>query len=217
MRSCCGLSLDDHALDFAGGRAAGREERLWFQLTKTALPVWILYRHLVKILETDIQRRGVADSVKGKFHVFTNLFDLQSAENRGAEMQSVMHGLMYRFVTDPSDEPLIIATLLALDLRPILAAEPAERINVLWRIMGTSPFGINKYILFHMGPKLNERGLRWAPQSLLCVEGHFNIPIPGEEENRGFLLTVQNTNSLIVEPAGFRISTAKPAQSCQCT
>lgn len=70
----------------------------------------------------------------------------------------IMRGLEYRSVTVPSDEPLIIATLLGLDLSPILAASnPAKRMNILWRMLGTSSPGIDKHILFHMGPKIHER------------------------------------------------------------
>lgn len=191
------------------GALPARKNKLWFQFTKTALPVRTLYRHLVKVSETDIQRRGVVDGVIGRFHTFTNLFDVQSTENRAAEMKNIMRGLFYRSVTVPSDEPLIIATLLALDLSPILAVEPAERMNVLWRIIGTSPSGIDNHILFHMSPKLHERGLRWAPQSLLSVDSHFAIPIPGEQENRGFLATDRRSKGLVVELAGLRISVAK--------
>lgn len=192
------------------GAIPARKNKLWFQFTKTALPVRTLYRHLVKVSETDIQRRCVVDGVIGRFHTFTNLFDVQSSENRGAEMKNIMRGLFYRSVTVPSDEPLIIATLLALDLSPILAAEPAARMNALWRIIGTSRSGIDKHILFHMGPKIHERGLRWAPRSFLSVDRHFTAPIPGEEVNRGFLAIDRRAKGLVVELAGLRISVAKP-------
>ena len=91
-----------------------------------------------------------------------------------------MRGLLYRCVTVPSDEPLIIATLLALSLGPILASEHAERINVLWRIIGTSPCGINKHILFLMGPRIHERGLRWAPRSLLPAGFRISVAKPAK-------------------------------------
>ena len=191
------------------GALPARKNKLWFQFTKTALQCWTLYDHLRKIEETDIKRRGVVESVTGRFKTFTLLFNVQSSGNR---MANIKDGLVYRSVTVPSDEPLIIATLLALDLSRILASEPAERMNVLWRIIGTSPSGINKRILFHMGPKLHERGLRWAPQSLLFVDRNIWIEEPGEHEQQGFLVTHGNTMGLVVELAAFRISIAKPAQ-----
>ncbi len=194
------------------GALPARNNKLWFQSTKTAIPGRTLYEHLLKIEVTDIRRRGVVTSVIRRFGDFTTLFFVQSSDNQGAQMEDIMSRLLYRSVTVPSDEPLIIATLLALDLSPILASEPAERMNVLWRIIGISPSGIDKHILFHMGPKIHERGLRWAPQSLLSVDKYFAIPKPGEEENRGFLGTDRNAKGLVVELAGFRISIAKPAK-----
>ena len=194
------------------GALPARKNKLWFQFTKTALPGITLYNHLLKALNTNIQWRGVVDSVMRRFHTFFILFDGQSSENQGARMDDIMRGLLYRSVTIPSDEPLIIATLMDLDLGAILASEPAERMNTLWRIIDTSPSGINKHILFHMGPKIHERGLRWAPQSLLSVDSHFQIPKLREEEDRGFLATGSNAKGLVVELAGFRISVAKPAK-----
>lgn len=190
------------------GALPARKSRLWFQFTKTALPFVTLYNHLAKVHRTEIQRRGVVDSVQGRFHRFSVLFDVHT-EKQGAQMKEIISGLLYRSVTIPSDEPLIIATLLSVDLGQILASEPAERMNILWRIIGTSPSGIDKHILFHMGPKLHERGLRWAPQSLLFLDNHFTIPKPGEHENRGFLATNGNAKGLVVELAGFRVAIAK--------
>ena len=194
------------------GALPAKKNRLWFQFTKSALPAQALYDRLTEIQKTDIRRRGVVTSVIGRFQTFRTLFDVESSENPGAQMKDIMRGLSYRSVTVPSDEPLIIATLLALDLSPILASEPAERMNVLWRIIGKSPSGIDKHILFHIGPKIHERGLRWAPRSLLSVDRYFAIPKPGEEENRGFLGTDRNAKGLLVELAGFRISMPKPAR-----
>ena len=194
-----------------GALPAGKH-RLWFQFTKTALSSQTLYNHMYQVMKTDIRRRGVVDSVMGRFHTFSTLFLNQSNKNKGTQMGDILLGLLYRSVTVPSDEPLIIATLLALDLNPILASEPAERMNILWQIIGTSPSGIDKQFLFHMGPKIHKRGLRWAPQSLLFVDSHFVIPRPDGHENRGFLATNRSAMGLVVELAGFRISLAKPAK-----
>ena len=80
--------------------------------------------------------------------------------------------------------------------------------STLWRIIGASPSGINKEILFHMAPRIPERGLRWAPRSLLSADSNFAIRRSVLQEDRGFLAT----KGLVVELAGFRISMAKPAK-----
>ena len=194
------------------GALPARKNNLWFQFAKNALPGRKLLDYLEEARKTDIRSRGVVDSVVRRFNTFITIFNVQGNENRGTQMEYIMRGLLYRSVTVPSDEPLIIATLLALDLSRILASKPADRMNVLWQIIGTCPSGIDKQILFHMGPKIHERGLRWAPQSLLFADSDFVIPRPGEHENRGFLATYGNAMGLVVELAGFRISIAKHAK-----
>ena len=194
------------------GALPGRKNKLWFQFTKTALPAWTLYNYLWKVRKTDIRRRGIASSVVGRFHSFLALFDMQNIENRTAQLDDIMRGLMYRSVTVPSDEPLIIATLLALDLSQILVSDPPERMNVLWRLMGTSPSGVDKDVLFHQGPKLHQRGLQWAPQSLLSADSHFAFSRSSDKGSPGFLQDFCNPRGLFVELAGFRVSFAKPAK-----
>lgn len=152
------------------GALPAKNFKLWFQFTKTALPVATLYEYLYKIMRADIRRRGIVGSVLARFHTFMPLFDKATTEDRGAKLEDIMRGLLYRSVTVPSDEPLIIATLLASDLDPILASEPAERMNTLWRTLGASPCGLNKSILFHMGQRTQQPGLRWAPRSLLSLD-----------------------------------------------
>ncbi|KAI4231638.1 MAG: hypothetical protein L6R40_007671 [Gallowayella cf. fulva] len=120
------------------GALPAKNFKLWFQFTKTALPVATLYEYLYKIMRADIRRRGIVGSVLARFHTFMPLFDKATTEDRGAKLEDIMRGLLYRSVTVPSDEPLIIATLLASDLDPILASEPAERMNTLWRTLAAA-------------------------------------------------------------------------------
>ncbi|KAL8797247.1 MAG: hypothetical protein Q9182_007231 [Xanthomendoza sp. 2 TL-2023] len=198
------------------GALPARESKLWLQFTKTAIPVSTLYNHLFKVWQTDIKRRGIMGRLIKRFHTFMSLFDVKNSEKRGASMEVIRRGLLYRSVTFPSDEPLLIATLMAIDLDPILRAEPAERTNELWRILGTSPCGLNKHILFHTGERTRQRGLRWAPRSLLSPELLYSLAslgsLVGERENRGFLALEGNSKGLVVELGGFRISFTRPMQ-----
>lgn len=193
------------------GALPAKKNKLWFQFTKTALPLWSLYNHLFEVSATDIQWRGIVSSIIARLNTFTHLFDIASIESQGAQLKDVLKGLLYRSVTVPSDEPLIIATLMALDLSRILACKPRKRMNVLWRMIATSPSGVDKDILFHTAPKLQRRGLRWAPRSLLFTNIFFARPVPGEPKNRAFLAKVGNTKGLVAELAGIRINMAKCA------
>ncbi|KAG8531222.1 uncharacterized protein KY384_004580 [Bacidia gigantensis] len=193
------------------GALGALKNKLWFQFKEMALNVATMYGFLIQTQEIEIQRRGIADNVIGRVHNLT-LPEVQKQEHRGASFKDVMKGLLYRSVTVSSDEPIIIASLLGLDVSAILASNPQQRMQTLWRIMSTSPSGINKHIIFHQGPKICERGLRWAPQSLLSIDRLFEIPMPGEQEDRGHLVTDDSTMGLLVELAGFRISTANPTK-----
>ena len=191
------------------GVLPAKKNRLWFQFTETALPLRVLYQHLFELCATDIQSRGIVNSVFGRFKTFTLLFNIVSTESQGALFKDVSRGLLYRSVTVPSDEPLIIATLMGLDLSRILACKPRKRMLVLWRMITTSPLGVEKDILFHTAPKLKRRGLRWAPRSLLFTNMFFARPTPGEPDNRAYLAKVNNTKGLVAELAGIRISVAE--------
>ncbi|CAL8579967.1 hypothetical protein XPA_005700 [Xanthoria parietina] len=98
---------------------------------------------------------------------------------------------------------------MGLDLSRILACKPRKRMLVLWRMITTSPLGVDKGILFHTAPTLKRRGLRWAPRSLLFTNMSFARPAPGEPDNRASLAKVGNTKGLVAELAGIRISVAE--------
>ena len=72
------------------GALPARKYKLWFQFTKTALPELTLSKHLEEVMKTDIQRRGVYDSVIDRFLTFTTLFLGQSSENQGALMYDII-------------------------------------------------------------------------------------------------------------------------------
>ena len=115
-------------------------------------------------------------------------------------------------MTVSSDEPLIIATLLDLDLGRILAFDPPERMNALWRPIGTSPLGVDGRILFRQGPTLHQRGLRRAPQSLLVPDPPHLFSLSGDTDHPGFLDEYCNPRGLVVELSGFRVNIARPAK-----
>lgn len=80
---------------------------------------------------------------------------------------------------------------------------------ILWRMITTSPLGVDKDILFHTAPTLKRHGLRWAPRSLLFTKMFFARPAPGEPNNRASLAKVGSTKGLVAELAGIRIGVAQ--------
>ncbi|KAL8961202.1 MAG: hypothetical protein Q9193_002204, partial [Seirophora villosa] len=192
------------------GALPAKKNRLWFQFTKTARPLSFLLDRLFEVFSTDIHWRGVIKRIFDRLNTFTSLFKNANFESRGTDLGRVSRGLLYRSVTVPSDEPLLIATLMGLDLSRILACKPRKRMIILWRMIATAPSGVDKDFLFHMTPKLKRRGFRWAPQSLLFANISFR-PVAGEPEDRAILAKVDNTKGLVAQLAGLRISIARCA------
>ena len=100
------------------------------------------------------------------------LFTLYSNPNvpRGnnTDIQLVTEILQNRSVSVPSDEPLLIGTLLNLDVAKILQAKsPATRMRQLWMLMPNALHGVPPSVIFWIGPRLGIPGFRWAPASLL--------------------------------------------------
>ena len=101
--------------------------------------------------------------------------------NRIGDLGSVETGLQHRSVTVPSDEPLLIANLLHLDVTYILNGPcpltncanvgcDHSRIHRLWLLMPKAFRGIPRNVLLRIGPRLSEPGFRWAPSTLLYQE-----------------------------------------------
>lgn len=68
-----------------------------------------------------------------------------------------------RSTSDPKDEPICLAAILGIPTESILNCRPDERMQEFWRAQVSIP----QNILYFRGPKLQSRGLRWAPSSLL--------------------------------------------------
>ena len=117
-------------------------------------------------------------------------------------VKDVTMALRFRSVSFPSDEPLLVANLLSLDIARLLDGPDSERYNRLWRQLHAVYGGIPQGLIFRTGPKLTESGHGWAPATLL---GHVDprwgtgvgVIDPG-------ILTAND--GLIVQFPGFRLS-----------
>ena len=64
------------------GALPSRKHKLWLQFRKIALPAWRLYGHFIKISDTDIGKRGIADCVIPRFQEVFQLFDIHNITRR---------------------------------------------------------------------------------------------------------------------------------------
>lgn len=187
--------------------------RLWFQLSHTALNLREFRMNAHEKYLSSISRSGLAGDILKRMGSFANIFVKDNSERPGADLGKVIEALHHRSVSVPSDEPLLIGNLLGIDSAPILNggdAADALRINRLWRMIPSTRHRIPSNLLFRVGPRLAEPGLKWAPATLL-IDNDANIDIQSSEsENEQGILTA--SDGLLVRLHGFRLSLASRAK-----
>ena len=182
--------------------------RLWFQLTHKAVNLRELRINARDKYFTSLGRRGLAVDMLRRLGSFANLF-LNSSTRPRADLGKVMEALHHRSVSILSDEPLLIGNLLGLDAAQILNGGDGavdRRMNRLWRLMPSALHGIPSDLLFQVGPRLAEPGLRWAPATLL-IDNDVNIAIQSSEKEED-QATLTPSDGLFVRLHGFRLSLA---------
>jgi hypothetical protein len=118
--------------------------------------------------------------------------------------------LLFRGVSVASDEPLCIGTLMSLDLPTILAVEPKEnRMQKVWELLATKKGGIPALVIFFQDKRLDSKGWRWAPQSLLTVEKSFHQASTRIVRWSEGQLGIPTSLGLKVRFPGFKISISK--------
>ena len=186
--------------------------KLWFQLAHKALNIRQLRINANKKFLTTIGQKGIAGDMIKRLSSFATVFLKDGTLRAEADLENVINALRYRSVSIPSDEPLLIGNLLGIDIAQILNGDDgtaALRMSRLWRVMASASLGIPRSLLFRVGPRLAERGLRWAPATFLI--GHdANIGIQSSQgENEGILTA---SDGLLVQLHGFRLSLASCAK-----
>ncbi|KAL8658232.1 MAG: hypothetical protein Q9202_007609 [Teloschistes flavicans] len=125
-----------------------------------------------KDIDKDFSRSGLIGDVsilRGNLRNFFHAAEGLPAPN----LMSVDNALEFRSVSVATDEPILIAGLLNLDLELKLNDSVESRMQRLWSLISSVPDGIPTNILFFRGQRLPQTGYRWAPISLLSSnQGH---------------------------------------------
>ena len=183
--------------------------RLWFRLAHRAVNLRELRINARDKYFSSVGRRGLAGDILRQLGSFANIFLKDNSTHPRADLPKVMEALHHRSVSVLADEPLLIGNLLGLNPAQILNGDDgaiAQRMHRLWRLLPSTVHGIPSALVFRVGPRLVEPGLRWAPSTLL-IDNDINIAIlPSEkEEDRAFLTP---SDGLLVCMHGFRLSLA---------
>ncbi len=196
------------------GALAATDSRLAFLFKDRAISLRYLTQKILQLSTTNIGRKGVAINVLTRIASFSAVsYEVDGKQRR--DLGSIEDGLQNRSVSVPSDEPLLIANLLDLDVVDILNGPCPltncadfgcghSRIHRLWLLMPTTFQGIPKTILHRVGPRLDEPSFRWAPSTLLYKEP-LNHRLQSKNMDRG----IPTSRGLLVCFTGYSFSMAR--------
>lgn len=108
-----------------------------------------------------------------------------AAEEQDLRVQRAWHAVQFRSVTEPTDETLVLAHVLEMDVKEILKVNPsdpgcaAKRMVLFLDLLDATPgLGVPSGIIFLPGPHLRSsnvaetKGYGWAPRSWLTRQAH---------------------------------------------
>ena len=185
-----------------------------------------LWHWLEPLGRTQIVHRGITSRL---CHDYLSLRTIFPEDPRG--LTSFKDSLRYRTVSVASDEPLLIGSLLNLDVKEILKVPTNTRMEKMWSLMTAVPRGVPPYIIFRDGSKLTTPGYRWAPATLLnCFDGPDNpweyswnedyIGTPSEAGHlvhlSGCFITMPTVPCSMLKPFSARIRDEMTRESIYC-
>ncbi|MCJ1275461.1 hypothetical protein MMC21_003264 [Puttea exsequens] len=154
--------------------------RLWtLQEGFLAQNLWVQFsRKAISIDQLLIEHNQLDERIEAiMMYRFTRNFIFSIRRRRALKPSShtfhihtLAMGVTGRSVTDLSDEPLCLSTILDLseeNAATIARAPPEQRMKILWDHWSESSHGIPSRIIFGDSPKLSDAGYRWAPSTLL--------------------------------------------------
>ena len=124
-------------------------------------------------------------------------------DNANVDLRRVSKALRFRSVSVPADEALCLANLLGLNEN--LAKLKTGRMERMWQLLSLSR-RLPSRIVFFDGPKIRQKGYRWAPSTLLGLEFQLESYMSkGLSES-----ATVNPHGLVVQFAGVLLSVPKP-------
>ncbi|MCJ1388795.1 hypothetical protein MMC18_001645 [Xylographa bjoerkii] len=139
-------------------------ERLWFQFLDGCVEISTIFEGL-----RNLAKCGEPCSRSFVFDLATLYIALRtifhSHDNLKPDFNTIMHAVSHRSVSVASDELLCLGALFGLDVE-VLASTEHGRSARMWSSLCESKH-VPSSIIFLKGPKLEERGYRWAPETCL--------------------------------------------------
>lgn len=156
---------------------SGWHQRLWtFAEGRIAQKVVFLFKNgIVDLLATlqpwvtgfkriPSQPANDIDMAVFSSYTATKLSDDTSSNMGLMQIQNLRTALSTRTTSHASDETLCLGVIMDLDLKPIVEAEEADKMSVVWSMTPKIPIGL---AFSHTSRKLSNPGYRWAPASMM--------------------------------------------------
>jgi hypothetical protein len=174
-------------------------KRLWFQFADKALSLTELKATMETICPDNLQQKIIFDDIRYEIDRIEQFFQTKGYDGSGSNLKTLDEALLHRGITDPSDEPICIGTLMDLPAKAVLAPgrdviEALERssdldekrrlrvqlrdlrMKVVWKLLAEKFKSLPAQIVFFEEARLDAQGFRWAPQSLLDAQQVYLSP-----------------------------------------
>lgn len=110
--------------------------------------------------------RSIVDNIR--LLIRSSMASIEVAKHPEAALSSMLRALAHRTTSRAGDETICIATFMNIDPTPLLAEPPKNRMQKLICLLPV----LSKAMLFAFGPRLQDLGFRWAPETLLSPHGY---------------------------------------------
>ncbi|KAL9614296.1 MAG: hypothetical protein Q9167_001179 [Letrouitia subvulpina] len=104
----------------------------------------------------------------GRRLVRSSSVSIEVARDPEAALKNMLRALAHRTTSRDGDETICIATFMGLDPTPLLAEPTGDRMR---KLICSLPV-LSKSFLFAFGPRLQDPGFRWAPETFLYPHGY---------------------------------------------
>ena len=145
------------------------------------------------------QDKELVHDLAPQYSAFSNYI----GDYANVDLRRVSKALRFRSVSVATDEPLCLANLFGLNEN--LAKLGTGRMERMWQLLSLSHRVPSRIVFFH-GPKIAQKGYRWAPSTLLGLE----FQLASYTSNGPSEWATVNPNGLVVQFAGVLLSAPKP-------
>ena len=213
-------------------------KRLWFQFADKAVCLTDLKAKMETICPLDPQQKDIFFDIRYQIDRIEQFFQTKGYDGSGSNFKTLDEALLHRSVTNASDEPICIGTLMNLSSKAILAPgddildamrknkahngddriEEKDRLEfqlrdvrmkVVWKLLAQKFKCLPAQIIFFEERRIDAKGFRWAPRSLLQAENVYLSPgsrkLRWDSKKPGVL----TDKGLEVQYPGFRLHLAQ--------